>query len=48
VKGARTSLVDLEDLSDWQLDDLQKYYEGLHKETMQHAEKRKSSGKRKR
>ena len=48
VKGARTSLVDLEDLSDEQLDDLQKYYERLHKETVQHATKRKSSGKRKR
>lgn len=46
VKGARTSLVDLEDLSDEQLDDLQKYYERLHKETASHATKRKSSKKK--
>src|SRR5687768_17986408 len=48
VKGARTSLVDLEDLSDEQLDDLQTYYERLHKEAASHATKRKSSKKKKR
>lgn len=47
VKGARTSLVDLEDLSDEQLDDLQKYYERLHKEAAWHATKRKGSKKKK-
>ena len=47
VKGARTSLVDLEDLSDEELDDMQKYYERLHKEATSHATKRKSSKKKK-
>ena len=47
VKGARTSLVDLEDLSDEQLDDMQKYYERLHKEAASHATKRMSSKKKK-
>ena len=48
VKGARTSLVDLEDLSDEQLDDLQGYYERLHKEAASQATKRKGSKKKKR
>ena len=48
VKGARTSLVDLEDLSDEQLDELQTYYERLHKDAESHATKRKSSKKKKR
>ena len=47
VKGARTSLVDLEDLTDEELDDLQTYYEGLHKEAASHATKRKGSKKKK-
>lgn len=47
VKGARTSLVDLEDLTDEQLDDLKTYYERLHKETVSHATKRKGSKKKK-
>jgi low affinity Fe/Cu permease len=47
VKGARTSLVDLEDLSDEELADLQKYYERLHKEAASHATNRKSSKKKK-
>jgi len=48
VKGAHTSLVDLEDLSDEQLDDLQGYYERLHKEAASHAAKRSSKKKKKR
>lgn len=47
VKGARTSLVDLEDLSDEQLDELQGYYERLHKEAASHATSRKSPKKKK-
>ena len=47
VKGARTSLVDLEDLSDEGLDDLQKYYERLHKEAASHATTRKGPKKKK-
>jgi low affinity Fe/Cu permease len=47
VKGARTDLVDLEDLTDEELDDLQKYYERLHKNAAAHATKRKSSTKKK-
>jgi low affinity Fe/Cu permease len=47
VKGARTSLVDLEDLSDEELEDLKKYYERLHKEATSHVTKRKSSKKKK-
>ena len=47
VKGARTDLVDLEDLTDEELDDLQNYYERLHKDAASHATKRKSSGKKK-
>jgi low affinity Fe/Cu permease len=46
VKGARTDLVDLEDLTDEELDDLQKYYERLHKDAASHATKRKSSKKK--
>jgi low affinity Fe/Cu permease len=46
TKGARTSLVDLEDLSDEELDDLQGYYERLHKEAASHATKRKGSKKK--
>lgn len=47
VKGARTDLVDLEDLTDEELDDLQGYYERLHKDAASHATKRKSSKKKK-
>ena len=47
VKGARTGLVDLEDLTDEELDELQTYYERLHKNAASHATKRKSSGKKK-
>ncbi|MFY9620248.1 MAG: low affinity iron permease family protein [Pyrinomonadaceae bacterium] len=47
VKGARTSLVDLEDLTDEQLDELQGYYERLHKEAASHATTRKGSKKKK-
>lgn len=47
VKGARTDLVDLEDLTDEELDDLQGYYERLHKEAESHATKRKGSKKKK-
>lgn len=47
VKGARTSLVDLEDLTDQEIEDLQKYYERLHKEAASHATRRKSSKKKK-
>ena len=47
VKGARTDLVDLEDLTDEELDDLQGYYERLHKDAASHATERKSSKKKK-
>jgi low affinity Fe/Cu permease len=47
TKGARTSLVDLEDLSDEELDDLKKYYERLHKDAASHATERNSSKKKK-
>ena len=47
VKGARTDLVDLEDLTDEEIDDLQGYYERLHKEAASHATNRKSSTKKK-
>lgn len=47
VKGARTDLVDLEDLTDEELDDLQGYYERLHKEAAWHATKRQDSKKKK-
>jgi low affinity Fe/Cu permease len=45
VAGARTKLVDLEDLSDEELEELQKEFEGIHKREGQQlkkaAEKRK-------
>jgi low affinity Fe/Cu permease len=47
VKGARTDLVDLEDLTDEELDDLQGYYERLHKDAASHATKRKGAKKKK-
>src|SRR5438132_10242648 len=40
VKGARTRLVDLEDLSDEELEQLQKQFERLH-----HSERRRSNSK---
>ena len=41
VKGARTNLVDLEDLSDKELERLQKEFEELHKRTTNQEKKTK-------
>ena len=48
VKGARTSMVDLEDMSDEELEDLHKEFERLHKDLdgKLHKEEKKKEGSR--
>jgi low affinity Fe/Cu permease len=45
VKGARTSLVDIEDLSDEELDRLHKQFKELHQKLDKRLKERKPSGK---